>query len=110
MSRVEVVRVPHTIMTMGLQGHDAPRIKRLRRALKEGMKPSRLYYDDPADIGSLYRKRWIAILEIYADIIENSPDKWLVRFAKDMLAGWEKQLPKTFADWLSRRQEVSASA
>jgi hypothetical protein len=97
---LEVVHVRQTIMTMELRGRDAPRIKRLRRALKEGMKPSRWYHDNPADTGSLYRKRWIAGLEVYADIIENSLDKELVLFAKSCVADAEKQLPKTFADWL----------
>jgi hypothetical protein len=101
--------VRETIMNVSLHGRDALRIKRLRRSLKEGMKTSRLYHDNPADTGSLYRKRWITVLEVYADIIKNSSDKKLVEFAKDMFADYEKQLPKTFADWLSS-QEASARA
>jgi hypothetical protein len=106
----EMSGVSDTIMTIGLQGRDAPRVKRLRRVLKEGMKPSRWYHDDPADTGSLYRKRVIATLDVSADIIENSPDKALVGFAKDLLTDSEKQLPKTFADWLSKREALKAKA
>jgi hypothetical protein len=101
-----LIKTNATIMTIDLQGRDAPRIKRLRHAIKEGRKPSRWYDDDPADVGSLYRKRVIASVDVCADIIENSHDKELVLFAKECVSDFKEQLPKTFADWLSKRQNL----
>jgi hypothetical protein len=73
-----------------------PRLKRLRRALREVRKPSRWYYDDPADTGSLYRKRTLAGLDICLDIIVNSPDGGLLCNARGLL-------PLTFAQWIEDR-------
>jgi hypothetical protein len=78
---------------------DMPRMLRLRRAMKEAMKPSRWYYDDPADTGSLYRKRWLATLDVALDILANSSDKKLVDFATGMLGLARSQLPRTFDKW-----------
>jgi hypothetical protein len=78
---------------------DPRRLKRLQRLLREGMKPSRFYDDNPADTGSLYRKRWESNLDICADIMRESPDPDLVKFAKQMIIDAMGQLPLTFAEW-----------
>jgi hypothetical protein len=81
---------------------DMPRLRRLRRARKEATKPSRWYYDDPADTGSLYRRRTLAALDVVLDIIKNSPDKNLVDSARQLLIRVRAQLPKTFAEWADK--------
>lgn len=81
------------LMTCDLRGRDAPRLKRLRRALREVKKPSRWYHDDPTDTGSLYRKRTIAGLDVCLDIIVNSPDGALVDSAKGFLCNARGLLP-----------------
>ncbi|MDQ6702518.1 MAG: hypothetical protein M3Z96_05145 [Pseudomonadota bacterium] len=91
------------LMTCDLRGRDAPRLKRLRRALREVKKPSRWYHDDPADTGSLYRKRTIAGLDVCLDIIVNSPDGALVDSAKGLLCNARGLLPLTFAQWIEDR-------
>jgi hypothetical protein len=78
---------------------DPIRLKRLQRALREGMKPSRWYDDDPTDTKSLYRRRWLAGLDICRDTVQNSPDRDLVQFAEKALSDAREQLPLTFAAW-----------
>jgi hypothetical protein len=70
-----------------------------RNTLKEGMKPSRWYRDDPNDKGSLYLKRVTATKDIALDIIENSDDQRLIDDAKKFLVDVSVRLPKTFATW-----------
>jgi hypothetical protein len=65
------IKLPDTLWNR--EYGDKARLLQFRRALKEGNKPSRWYYDNPADKGSAYRRRYVAALEIAADIIENSP-------------------------------------
>ena len=65
---------------------DKPRLRQFRRAVKEGNKPSRWYYDNPADKGSAYRRRYVAALEVAADIIENSPCEGLAAYARSFVA------------------------
>jgi hypothetical protein len=79
---------------------DKVRLRQFRRALKESIKPSRWYYDNPADKGSAYRRRYIAVLETAADIIENSPCDGLVGFARNFVADARGQLPVTVAAWI----------
>jgi hypothetical protein len=79
---------------------DKARLRQFRRAVKEGNKPSRWYYDNPKDKGSAYRRRYIAALEVAAGIIENSPCEQLAAFARDFIADAKGQLPKTLAAWV----------
>lgn len=85
---------------------DKARLRQFRRAVKEGNKPSRWYYDNPKDKGSAYRRRYIAALEVAAGIIENSPCEQLAAFARDFIADAKGQLPKTLAAWVKGMPEV----
>jgi hypothetical protein len=87
---------------------DPARLKRLQREIREGMKPSRLYLDDLSDTRSLYRRRWLAFVDIIADIIEHSPDAALVSFAKESMQDARQQLPNTFAYWVEQNPEAMA--
>jgi hypothetical protein len=87
---------------------DKPRFNRLVRAWREGMKPAPLYADDLADTRSLYRRRWVACLDVALDIIKNSPDKNLVAEARRFLFDARAQLPKTFAEWADQKGVVIA--
>ncbi|PNE10929.1 MAG: hypothetical protein CR217_11495 [Beijerinckiaceae bacterium] len=93
-----IIREPATLWNRDYA--DKPRLRQLRRAVKEGCKPSRWYYDNPADRGSAYRRRYIATLEVAADIIENSPCEQLADFARDFIANCRGQLPLTVAAWI----------
>jgi hypothetical protein len=78
-----VFKMPNTLWNR--EYGDKARLLQFRRAVKGGNKPSRWYYDNRADRGSAYRRRYVAVLEIAADIIENSPCEGLVSYAKNFI-------------------------
>ncbi|HEY8097241.1 MAG TPA: hypothetical protein VIE65_14245 [Methylobacter sp.] len=96
-----------TIMTATSKS-DPARLKRLQLAIREGNKPSRWYDDDISDTRSLYRRRWLALVDISAEIIEHSPDAELVSFSEETMQDARRQLPNTFAYWVEQNPEARA--
>jgi hypothetical protein len=98
MSKMIFFKMPDTLWNRKYS--DQTRLLQFRRAIKEGNKPSRWYYDNPADKGSAYRRRYVACLEVAADIIENSPCEGLAAYARGFIADAKGQLPRTVAAWI----------
>jgi hypothetical protein len=93
----------------GLQGRieysDTIRAKSYFDAIHEISKPSPWYDDDPiGDANSLYLKRLLALVEIAADVIENSNDRQLIDTAEvGMVRSFFDYLPNTAKWWLNKR-------
>jgi hypothetical protein len=85
---------------------DPVRLKKLQHALREAMKPSRWYYDDPTNTASLYRKRYEAVIDISVDILKHSQDAELIAFVTKLLDRAHVQLPRTYAFWVSEARVV----
>jgi hypothetical protein len=83
---------------------DKMRATRYFDTMKQGLKPSSTYHDDPTDTGSLYLKRMKVIMLACVDIIENSSDKELIKTATTQLGYMKDQVPNTVKTWPEKAQ------